>query len=63
MTCVCSTYLCIAPEGFGLPHALSYYAGLGCAVVAIIWFVAWKTKGSRGKRWSENRFWDNKTDS
>lgn len=63
MTCVCSTYLCIAPEGFGLPHALSYYAGLGCVVVAIIWFVAWKTKGNRGKRWSENRFWDNKTDS
>lgn len=49
MTCVCSTYLCIAPEGFGLPHALSYYAGLGCVVVAIIWFVAWKTKGNRGK--------------
>ena len=63
MTCVCSTYLCIAPEGFGLPHALSYYAGLGCVVVAIIWFVAWKTKGNRGKRWSENRFLDNKTDS
>ncbi len=63
MTCVCSTYLCIAPEGFGLPHALSYYAGLGCIVVAIIWFVAWKTKGSRGKGWSENRFLDNKTDS
>ena len=63
MTCVCSTYLCIAPEGFGLPHALSYYAGLGCVVVAIIWFVAWKTKENRGKRWSENRFLDNKTDS
>lgn len=63
MTCVCSTYLCIAPEGFGLPHALSYYAGLGCVVVAIIWFVVWKTKGNRGKRWSENRFLDNKTDS
>ncbi len=63
MTCVCSTYLCIAPEGFGLPHALSYYAGLGCVVVAIIWFVAWKTKGIRGKRWSKNRFLDNKTDS
>lgn len=47
MTCVCSTYLCIAPEGFGLPHALSYYAGLGCVVVAIIWFVAWKTKGEQ----------------
>lgn len=49
MTCVCSTYLCIAPEGFGLPHTLSYYAGLGCVVVAIIWFVVWKSKRNKNK--------------
>lgn len=49
MTCVCSTYLCIAPEGFGLPHTLSYYAGLGCVVVAIIWFVVWKSKRNNNK--------------
>lgn len=44
MTCVCSTYLCIAPEGFGLPHTLSYGIGIGCVIVAIVWFVAWKLK-------------------
>lgn len=49
MTCVCSTYLCIAPEGFGLPHRLAYYAGLGCVVVAIIWFVVWKSKRNNNK--------------
>ena len=38
MTCVCSTYLCIAPEGFGLPHGVSYGVGIGCVVVAAIWF-------------------------
>lgn len=38
MTCVCSTYLCIAPEGFGLPHGLSYGVGIGCVAVATIWF-------------------------
>lgn len=38
MTCVCSTYLCIAPEGFGLPHGVSYGVGIGCVVIAAIWF-------------------------
>ena len=30
MTSVCSTYICIAPEGLGLSHAISYYIGVGC---------------------------------
>lgn len=38
MTCVCSTYLCIAPEGFGMPHSLSYLIGGGCVMIGIIWF-------------------------
>ncbi len=44
MTCVCSTYLCIAPEGFGLPRLISYGTGLLCVVVAIVWFATWKVK-------------------
>lgn len=44
MTCVCSTYLCIAPEGLRLSHPLSYAIGLACVLVAIIWFVIWKYK-------------------
>ncbi|MDE6451199.1 MAG: carbon starvation protein A, partial [Odoribacter sp.] len=46
MTCVCSTYLCIAPEGFGLSRMFSYGVGLACVVVAIVWFIFWKTKRS-----------------
>ena len=44
MTCVCSTYICIAPEGLGLSHAISYYIGVGCVVVAIVWFFVWLSK-------------------
>ncbi len=38
MTCVCSTYLCIAPEGFGLSYGVSYGIGIGCVVIAVVWF-------------------------
>ena len=44
MTSVCSTYICIAPEGLGLSHAISYYIGVGCVVVAIVWFFVWLSK-------------------
>lgn len=44
MTCVCSTYLCIAPEGLGLTHPVSYAVGLVCVGIAVIWFVGWKVK-------------------
>ena len=37
MTCVCSTYICIAPEGLGLSHAASYVVGIACVVVAAVW--------------------------
>ena len=42
MTGVCSTYLCIAPEGFGWSHIVSYTVGLCCMAVSIIWFTFWK---------------------
>ena len=41
MTSVCSTYICIAPEGLGLSHIVSYCIGIGCVVVAIAWFFIW----------------------
>ena len=44
MTCVCSTYLCIAPEGFGLSQTVSYGAGLLCVAAAVVWFAVWKTR-------------------
>lgn len=44
MTSVCSTYICIAPEGLGLSHIVSYCIGIGCVVVAIAWFFIWLGK-------------------
>ena len=35
MTSVCSTYICIAPEGLGLSHAISYYIGVGLSLIHI----------------------------
>ena len=44
MTCVCSTYICIAPEGLGLSHTVSYGVGIACVVVAAVWFYIWINK-------------------
>ncbi len=44
MTCVCSTYICIAPEGLGLSHAVSYGIGIACVVIAAAWFYVWLGK-------------------
>lgn len=44
MTCVCSTYLCIAPEGLRLTSATAYCIGGVCVCIAVIWFIVWKKK-------------------
>lgn len=48
MTSVCSTYICIAPEGLSLPHMISYAIGAVCTVVALVWFVRWYRKEISG---------------
>ena len=44
MTCVCSTYIFIAPEGLALSPMVAYPAGAVCVLIAIVWFVAWFKK-------------------
>ena len=44
MTCVSVTYICIAPEGFSLPHPMSYAIGAVAVVISFVWFLAWKRK-------------------
>ena len=48
MTCVSITYICIAPEGFQLPYALSYSIGSVAVTATLVWFFVWKRK--RGYR-------------
>lgn len=42
MTAVCSTYICIAPEGFGLSQQVSYIIGGLSILTGIVWFLLWK---------------------
>ena len=44
MTSVCSTYICIAPEGLGLSPVVSYSVGIACVVIAAVWFYVWLGK-------------------
>ena len=41
MTLVCSTYICIAPEGLSLSGNLSYGIGGACTLIALVWFISW----------------------
>ncbi len=41
MTCVSTTYICIAPEGFGLPGAIAYSVGCASGIIAFAWFALW----------------------
>ena len=46
MTCVSTTYICMAPEGFGLPAPIGYGIGAVSVIAAIVWFSTWmRSKG------------------
>ena len=47
MTLVCSTYICIAPEGLSLSQGVSYGIGGACMLIAVIWFIVWFNKESK----------------
>ena len=44
MTCVVTTYICIAPEGFRMNEILSYCIGGVATLIAVVWFINWKKK-------------------
>jgi Carbon starvation protein, predicted membrane protein len=44
MTAVCSTYICIAPEGLALSHSISYSAGMLTTIFVLIFFINWYRK-------------------
>lgn len=41
MTCVSTTYICMAREGFGLSPLTGYSIGATAVIVAIVWFATW----------------------
>ena len=43
MTCVCTTYICIAPEGFRhVTSGMAYGMEWQRVVIALAWFIVWK---------------------
>ncbi|MDR1120425.1 MAG: carbon starvation protein A [Dysgonamonadaceae bacterium] len=44
MTMVVSTYIVVAPEGFGLPLAAGYGTGGAMTLISILWFGYWMRK-------------------
>ncbi len=44
MTLVCSTYICIAPEGLSLSQNISYVIGGTVTLAALVWFIVWFRK-------------------
>ena len=44
MTTVCTTWLFVSKQAFGLNPTLGYTLGGVCFVVAVIWFAVWYKK-------------------
>ena len=44
MTTVCTTFLFISKQAFHLDQSLAYALGLGCFVIACVWFCMWLMK-------------------
>ncbi len=49
MTCVSSTYICIAKECLALPEPMAYSIGVLSVVIAVLWFAVWLKKWEKGK--------------
>ena len=50
MTAVCTTYICIAPEGFGLGPQMALTIAIFSVVIAAFWFNIWYFKTTK-KLW------------
>ena len=50
MTFVCSSYICIAPEGLELDANIAYMIGGICVIIGILWFYRWKTNQQKVDR-------------
>ena len=51
MTCVCSTYLFISDQAFGLKEDLAYFLGILVLIISAVWFIVWIR--SNGKKEEE----------
>lgn len=50
MTAVCTSYICVAPEGLNLGLQNAGLIAMGVAIVAFVWFNIWKAKYEKLRR-------------
>ena len=50
MTVVCSTFLMISPNAFGLSMPIGYGVGGAALIVSLAWFFTWKAKDEKSRR-------------
>lgn len=50
MTAVCTSYICVAPEGLNLGLQNAGLIATGVAIVAFVWFNIWKAKYEKLRR-------------
>ena len=50
MTVVCSTFLIISPNAFGLSMPIGYGVGGAALIVSLAWFFTWKAKDEKSRR-------------
>lgn len=41
MTTICTSYICVAPEGFGLSLSVATAIGCSLATLSLVWFIMW----------------------
>ncbi len=49
MTCVCTSYILVAPEGFGLNYVLGVSVGVAAALICGVAFFVWKSKNKNAE--------------
>lgn len=44
MTAVCTSYICVAPEGFGVNPDYAWVIAVIVVLIAVVWFTRWKAR-------------------
>jgi hypothetical protein len=47
MTVVCSSFIMISPNAFGLDMTVGYAVGGAALIISLAWFFIWKNKESK----------------
>ncbi len=50
MTAVCTSFIAVSPTALGLPSFVGYIIGGAVAIIALVWFAAWRNKTQKTRQ-------------